>query len=111
MKGELKAGGLALVLGNNPHTGKCVHLVQLVYPRQLFKNPLNGDVEAMHFSVTSPGWLVTGDIWTRGRKEQGWALFNPALLMPIDGDDDPQREQLTKDKPVELTAYKESCSL
>lgn len=104
MKGELKAGGLALVIGNNPHTGKCVTLVSLVMPGQSFTNPLTGENEFLSLAGAKC-WLVTGDVWPLvNRNERGWALFSPTLLMPIDGDDHQEPDQLAKDKPAELTA-------
>ena len=103
MKGELKAGGLALVVGNNPHAGKCVTLVRFVTPGQLFSIPTGG--ESFLSLKADPSWLVTGNVYPKGcEREQGWSLFAPGALMPIDGDDDQEPDQLTKDKPAELTA-------
>lgn len=108
MKGELKAGGLALVISSSDacDIGKCVTLVQLVRPGDQFTAP--GGVICHWLPIYPPAWLVTGDVATAGHASsktyQGWALFPPENLMPIDGDDDQEPEQLAKDKPAELTA-------
>lgn len=107
MKGELKAGGLALVIQSayRREIGKCVTLVQLVQPGEHFRGP--GGVPCRWREDYAPGWVVTGDVNTGyegGRSFHGWAVFEPRSLMPIDGDDHQERDQLAKDKPAELTA-------
>lgn len=103
MKGELKPGGLALVIGNNPHAGKSVELVRFVNPGQLFAVPTGG--ESFLNLRAEPSWLVTGNVHPKGcENEPGWALFVPCHLLPIDGDDDQERDQLAKDKPREVVA-------
>lgn len=88
---ELKPGCLALIIDSNKQSeiGKCVTTVELVAPRGSFKSPhgrptLNcGDCQC---------WLVTGDVKSEMGKESpiwsgnGWALYPPQYLMPIDGD-------------------------
>lgn len=107
MKGELKAGGLALVIFSYyPElVGKGVTLVQLLQPGDTFTAP---DDTYSRWTGDFPVWLVTGDLYAgdnHGKpKYYGWALFRPVSLMPIDGDDDQEPEQLAKDKPAELTA-------
>lgn len=103
MKGELKAGGLALVIGNNPHAGKSVELVRFVTPGQSFIVPTGG--ESFLSLKAKASWLVTGHVYPKGcENENGWALFVPCHLLPIDGDDNQEHDQITKDKPAELTA-------
>lgn len=105
MKGELRAGGLALVVGLRVQAGdngKCVNLVSLVHNRQ-FVNLPNGERVIAISRDGLPMWLCTGNV-TSGRGEHGFAMYNPKNLLPIDGDPDQEPDQLTKDKPAELTA-------
>lgn len=89
MKGELKAGGLALVYGLKAHTqhnGKCVTLYRVAQPRYKDED---------------------GQIWWRvyGLKPGNkLCQIKAENLLPIDGNPDQEPEQLTKDKPAELTA-------
>lgn len=101
---ELRAGGLAMIIGSNQQSdiGKCVTTVELVAPRGSFKSPLGRpSINGSDYLC----WLVTGDvksemgkgspIWTGN----GWALFPPQYLMPIDGEDfsheDERQKELT----------------
>ena len=107
MKGELKAGGLALVIKSTDASdiGKCVTLVQMVKPGELFTSPQGQYCRWLE--KYGQAWVVTGDvIQTVNGKVimQGWACFEPRSLLPIDGDDHQERDQLAKDKPAELTA-------
>lgn len=110
MKGELKAGGLALIIASNDpqDIGKCVTLVQFVQPGQHFTAP--DGVPCWWRADYPPAWVVSGDLSTDSaaeyddRKFHGWAVYQPCCLMPIDGDYDQAPEQLTKDRPAELTA-------
>lgn len=108
MKGELKAGGLALVIKAFCHTdiGKCVTLVQVVQPGESFTAP--DGTHCRWRENYPPCWLVAGDILaandSEGRNFYGWGMFEPCALMPIDGDDHQEPDQLAKDKPAELTA-------
>lgn len=89
MKGELKAGGLALCYGlktNIEHNGKCVTLYGVAKPR--YKD--------------EPGqiwWRVYGLL-----PDNELSQVKPENLLPIDGDDHQEPDQLAKDKPAELTA-------
>lgn len=106
MKGELKAGGLALVIGLRVQTqnnGKAVTLVELLHPGQFFNNPITGQRTVYSIEDETPGWLVTGDI-VSASGGFGWSIFDRKNLLPIDGEDDQEPDQLTKDKPAELTA-------
>ena len=107
MKGELKAGGLALVVKSTDaeDVGKAVTLVQLIQPGECFMAP-NGDY-CRNRPENQPGWLVLGDVICRSHGAYiatGWAIFPPANLLPIDGDDHQERDQLAKDKPREVVA-------
>lgn len=96
MKGELKAGGLALVYGLRVRTeanGKSVRLIEIASQRF-------SDVVALRFGEPVQQWwrvygLLPGD---------DIAQVAAKNLLPIDGDDDQAPEQLSKDKPAELTA-------
>lgn len=107
MKGELKAGGLALIVSSTipEEIGRCVTLSKLVQPQSRFITP---DGDAGRWSYSHAAWLVVGNVSTDsrsgGHQRNGWAMYYPSSLMPIDGDDHQERDQLAKDKPVELTA-------
>lgn len=96
MKGELKAGGLALVYGLRVRTeanGKSVRLIEIA-------NQRFSDAIAIHFGEPVKQWwrvigLLPGDEVAQVAAEN---------LLPIDGDDHQERDQLAKDKPAELTA-------
>ena len=96
MKGELKAGGLALVFGLRERTeanGKCVRLIEIAPYRQAELVALVlGEPVAQWWRVYG---LLPGDEVAQVKAEN---------LLPIDGDPDQEPEQLTKDKPAELTA-------
>lgn len=107
MKGELKAGGLALVISSTDASdiGKCVTLVHIVQPGQLFTSPQGHHCRWLE--KYGPAWVVIGDvIQTINGKVvmKGWACFEPRSLLPIDGDDHQERDRMDKDKPAELTA-------
>lgn len=87
MKGELKAGGLALCYGlSQNHTskwnGRTVTLIERC------------DNMADEYS----------EIWWRCETRAGIRYFAPKNLLPIDGDPDQEPEQLAKDKPREVVA-------
>lgn len=86
MKGELKAGGLALVYGFSKGSarwnGKSVTLIERC-----------DDIPDEY-----------SEIWWRCETSEGIRHFAPKNLLPIDGDDHQERDQLAKDKPAELTA-------
>lgn len=111
MKGELKAGGLALVIGltdNAQDNGKCVEFVRLLHPGQFFDFP-DGERRCVDPTAKGPCWLVMGRLspMRNGKLCEtitGWALLFPRNLLPIDGDDDQEPERMVKDKPAELTA-------
>lgn len=105
MKGELKAGGLALVIKSDDASdvGKCVTLVHIVEPGQTYRSPVSDHV-CRHRIEYPPAWVVTGDIETGPGGLYGWAVFDPKNLLPIDGDDHQERDQLAKDKPREVVA-------
>lgn len=111
MKGELKAGGLALVMGmteNAQDNGKCVELVRILHPGQFFDSP-DGVSRCVDPKAAGKTWLVVGRVSPMRNGKlcdtiTGWALYYPRNLLPIDGDDHQEQEQLTKDKPAELTA-------
>lgn len=106
MKGELKAGGLALVIKSTDteDVGKCVTLVQFVKVHEDFTAP---DGRPCRNSNPHAGWVVTGDVITSTKgifRFHGWALFPPENLLPIDGDPDQEPDQMAKDKPREVVA-------
>lgn len=111
MKGELKAGGLALVIGMQVtagDNGKCVELVRLLHPGQFFDSP-DGVTRCVDLKATGAVWLVTGRVQPvrNGKVDPaiaGWALYYPKNLLPIDGDDHQEPDQLAKDKPREVVA-------
>jgi hypothetical protein len=107
MKGELKAGGLALVIRSTDahEVGRAVTLLRIITPGETFTAP---DGTLCRWRRDNPAsWLVTGDVQCNmpsGDVFFGWCVFPPTHLMPIDGDDHQEPDQLTKDKPAELTA-------
>lgn len=106
MKGELKAGGLAMVIKSHDgdEVGRCVSLLRLIQPGEFFTAP--DGTECHHSSKYKPAWLVTGNVnpGTARPWLKGWAVFYPQHLLPIDGDDHQERDQLAKDKPREVVA-------
>ncbi|ORM78330.1 hypothetical protein [Pantoea eucrina] len=97
---ELKAGGLAMVFGlkeNLAANGKCVRLIMMVNPGEIFKSPLSNRMLIHRESISS--WICEGDIQKSHPREIGWACFNPSNLMSIDGDDfqheDERQKELT----------------
>lgn len=89
MKGELKAGGLALVIGlkeDVTHNGKCVTLFKVAAPR------IDDEPGQIWWRVYG---LLPDNIIGQVKAEN---------LLPIDGDPDQEPDQLAKDKPAELTA-------
>lgn len=111
MKGELKAGGMALVYGMTQQShdnGKCVSLIRLLHPGQFFTCP-DGVERCVDLSAKGPTWLCSGHVspMRNGKLCEtitGWALYYPSNLLPIDGDDHQEPDQMAKDKPAELTA-------
>lgn len=88
MKGELKAGGLALVVRSNEKEdiGKCVTLVKMVRSGEMYTAP-DGTL-CRHNAGFVPSWLVKGDVKPeRSAPYQGWAVFIPQCLIPIDDAD------------------------
>ncbi|WP_312423661.1 hypothetical protein [Kosakonia cowanii] len=89
---ELKSGCLALIIDSNKQSdiGKCVTTVELVAARGSFKSPHGR--QTVNCSDCAC-WLVTGDVKSEMGKESpvwsgnGWSLYPPQYLMPIDGDD------------------------
>lgn len=107
MKGELKAGGLALVIRSTDlhEVGRTVTLMRLVHPGEEFTAP--GGIPCRWRADNPASWLVTGEVQSNmptGQVFYGWSVFPPTHLMPIDGNPDQEPEQLAKDKPAELTA-------
>lgn len=96
MKGELKAGGLALVYGLRVRTeanGKAVRLIGIADQRF-------SDVVALTFGEpVQQWWRVTGLL--PGDEIAQVAAKN---LLPIDGDDHQEPDQMAKDKPREVVA-------
>lgn len=106
MKGELKPGGLALVVGcvRNPiNIGKCVELIQFVNPGEYFKDDL-GNTGRMIDTDVKGAWLCFGDVHrvdgAGNVYKSGHTLTASEHLMPLDGDPD---EIETKEKEKELT--------
>lgn len=96
MKGELKAGGLALVYGLRVHVeknGKSVRLIEIApYRNAELMAAMMGEPVAQWWRVAG---LLPGDEVSQVKAEN---------LLPIDGDDHQERDQMAKDKPAELTA-------
>lgn len=96
MKGELKAGGLALVYGLRVRTeanGKCVRLIEIASHR-------NSELVAIALGETvKQWWRVYGLL-----PDNGIAQVCTENLLPIDGDDHQEHDQLAKDKPREVVA-------
>lgn len=87
MKGELKAGGLALAYGFLSDQGK----------------KWNGQsVTVLERRDDMPDEYSA--VWWRCETRHGVVHFATKNLMPIDGDDHQEPDQLAKDKPAELTA-------
>ncbi len=94
---ELRAGGLALVIGLKEfahYNGKCVLLHQLVSEGEIFKSPIND----RPWIETEPGesWVTTGDVM-HPEGEHGWGCFEPKNLVPIDGDDFSHEDERQKE--------------
>lgn len=90
MKGELKAGGLALVIASDDKAdiGKCVKLIQRVQDGGEYTAP-NG-IRCLNRPGHGVVWVVSGDLRIEcygGQNFSGWAVFKPENLLPIDGDD------------------------
>lgn len=108
MKGELKAGGLALVIASEVPSdiGKCVTLVRFVPDGAIYTAP-NG-VKCRNMPGHGAVWVVTGDVEVEcygGEEFHGWSVFPPHKLMPIDGDEAQfWAELIHQNKPAELTA-------
>lgn len=105
MKGELKAGGLALVIGLRNQAndnGKSVTLISKHYHGQIIDLP-NGNRSIAFSFDRQPMWLCTGNV-TSANGEHGFAMYDAKNLLPIDGDPDQEPDQMAKDKPAELTA-------
>ncbi|EKS0266623.1 TPA: hypothetical protein ACH1T0_004686 [Klebsiella pneumoniae] len=111
---ELRAGGMALIIDSatSEEIGRGVQAVSLIPVRGSFKSPHGrpsnngGDI---------PAWLVTGNVVAKLGKESpqwagnGWALYPPQYLMPIDGDDfsnegERQKERSMPKSPAERKA-------
>lgn len=85
---ELRAGGLALVIGLKEYArfnGKCVQLVMMVRPGEIYKSPVT-ELRWRH-ECNNSSWVAIGDVEPVHGKEKGWSIFNPKNLIPIDGDD------------------------
>lgn len=99
---ELKPGGLALIIDSSKSSdiGKCVTCVRIVPARGSFRSPQGrASVNASdHLS-----WLVSGDVVASTGKEtpvgagNGWALYPPQYLLPIDGDDFQHKDERQKE--------------
>ena len=111
---ELSAGGMALIIDSatSEEIGRGVQAVSLIPVRDSFTSPHGrpsnngGDI---------PAWLVTGNVVAKLGKESpqgagnGWALYPPQYLMPIDGDDfsnegERQKERSMPKSPAERKA-------
>lgn len=95
---ELRAGGLALVIGGDPSLiGYTVTTELLVMPGQTFSRPDGG---LARNDVIRPKWLCTDERITVQLADKshsdGWGLFWIEHLLPIDGksehEDDQQKE-------------------
>lgn len=95
---ELKAGGLALIIGlveYSHYNGRCVTLCQLVAEGVIFQSPIN---ERKWFQdMDGDSWIVTGDV-THPDGEYGWGALSPANLMPIDGEDFNHESEMENEK-------------
>ena len=96
MKGELKAGGLALVYGlrrDVHHNGKCVRLIEIApYRNAELMAAMMGEPVAQWWRVAG---LLPGNEFSQVKAEN---------LLPIDGDDHQERDQMAKDKQREVVA-------
>lgn len=99
MKGELKAGGLALIIQScdKEEIGKTVTLVQLVRPGQFYTAP--DGTPSMNHDSNGNGWIVAGDVRPGGDRPwlTGWAQYSPECLMPIDDSDPDAVDQRERD--------------
>jgi len=94
---ELRTGGLAIIIRSSvtEEVGKVVTCLQVVTPGSNYAPPqTNG--EAFCWPESYPtAWMVSGYIktrcqWTRKKGYfwvEGWGIYTPDQLMPIDGDD------------------------
>ena len=96
MKGELKAGGLALVYGLRVHVeknGKSVRLIEIApYRNAELMAAIMGEPVAQWWRVTG---LLPGNEVSQVKAEN---------LLPIDGDDDQAPQEREADKPREVMA-------
>lgn len=99
---ELRAGGLALVVGGHPNKvliGRTVELVRLVATESTVKIP----GQPLFWNEAPARWLISKDGLrvTLSNKSVvlGFALVEPQHLVPINGDDfkheDEQQKELT----------------
>lgn len=108
MKGELKSGGLALVVRSTDlhEVGRTVTLLRLVNPDEEFTAP--DGVLCWWRECNPAAWLVAGEVQSNmpgGQVFYGWAVFPPTHLMPLDGDEGQfWAELIHQNKPAELTA-------
>lgn len=100
---ELHAGCMALIIdsASQEEIGRCVSLIKLIPVRGTFTSP-QGRISNNAGEIAA--WLVTGDVkaclgdnsptWAGN----GWALYPPQYLMPIDGDDFSNEDQHQKER-------------
>lgn len=95
---ELRAGGLAIIIGLKTFAelnGKSVLLEKMVSPGEIFTAPCGKRCRSVEKIKT---WIVIGNVYS-SNGFQGWCQLDPKNLIPIDGEDfsheDERQKELT----------------
>jgi hypothetical protein len=99
---ELKAGGLAMVIGGSPDLyGFVLKTEKLVMPGEQFTGP---DGIVSRNDIIRAKWLCTDERITvrlkDGTETDGWGLFWINHLMPIDGNAEKSEEHRQKELAI-----------
>ena len=100
---KLRAGGMALIIDSSTpeEIGRCVSLIKLIPVCGSFTSPQG---RPTNNAGENPAWLVTGDVKARlgGNSPiwagNGWALYPPHYLIPIDGGDFSSEDEHQKER-------------
>ena len=97
---ELRAGGMALIIGLKTYAelnGHSVLLEKMVSPGEVFTSPCGRGCMS---GAQEESWIVTGNVYS-SNGFKGWCQLAPKNLMPIDGEDfsheDERQKELTND--------------
>ena len=84
----LRAGGRAVIIKAYTYrelVGREVELVKIVNDGDIFRSPLTNHL--FRNGQGRYGWLCLGEMPNKLSNEDGWGLFGPEQLMPLDGGD------------------------